>query len=223
MFLDPHNEAKAVADLERYVEKTCKPIAIKHRLLISVSEAKLVDIIASARATAEFHHIDPSKISRYKEYAHIGYWIIRHKPISIITPYTKKKLMNDAFNTLKSSLKKSISGFDVRIIDRVNRDTEDAYKTDVEKYREKANDPINEQTALWFIWDHCEMGWDQQLKDLETHDKEKAEMFQHRIQALKDRYHSDSFGDLVWSMRYHSFTPRAFASFIEAMLKVDIQ
>src|SRR4051812_13623588 len=122
MFLDPSSQATALARLEFYISESCKPFAQKHGLLISISEARLVDVLASARSTSEFHNIDPSRLSLYKEFAHIAYWIVQHKPISILTPNTKKMLLDGAADVIKAKLKQAVSGFDVRVVERIIAD-----------------------------------------------------------------------------------------------------
>jgi hypothetical protein len=217
LFLDPANDDHA---LEHFMQRICRPYAQKKKLLISISEARLVEVIASARSTAEFHKIDKERISRYKEYAHIGYWLVRHKPVSIITPETKHRLIKQTLEASAVEFNRFLSGYDVRIVEQLNERSRKAYENDVEHYRADGDKPINERVALLFIWYHCELGWLQQISKLTDHDLRGV--FEQKVATLKERFHSEVFADLVWSLRYHNFTPRAFASCIEALLRLDI-
>lgn len=167
------------------------------------------EAFAAALSSAQFHQITPlSKLSHYKELAHLAFWIAELKPFAIPAPVEPK------FHIHWGRAAAGATGEEPPPTKAALRSFERA----TQQHAKFATYPINEHIALEFITNLAEAELERKLQ---RKDKTSKAEIRTRFAYFQSKLNDGLIDDLVKSLRFHAFAPRSFATMIEAIFAFE--
>jgi hypothetical protein len=199
-------------DFKTVVQKTIEEFREASGLIIRAKSSLLDEAYASALSSLRFHNIKFERVNHYKVVAHLAYWIHRLQPIRFASPSMMSDVAAKVFAAAdqqvedKAGLKRSRRQFGIAL----------------RSYRLIASHftifPINEYVAWILIYDEIGVVWREILEQERFADKHDT--IRVAIHAAESRYRNQ-MDDLIWSLRYHTYSARSFSTLVEAMFRVD--
>lgn len=197
-------------DFKAVVQRTIEEFCAESGLIIRAKSSLLDEAYSSAMSTLRFHNIKPRNINHYKVIAHLAYWIHRLQPVRFASP----SMMADVAEKIFAALDQTVSDKPGLQRSKIMFDDE------MSKYRTVSNQytifPINEYVAWILIYDEIGVVWREVLQQ----EKHKHDTAQLAVHTVEDRYRSQ-MDDLIWSLRYHTFSSRSFSTLVEAIFRID--
>lgn len=199
-------------DFKDVIQRTADEFCSATGLIIRIKSSLLDEAYSCALSTLRFHNITLKKVNQYKVIAHLAYWIHRLQPVRFASPSMIAAVADrilDATSSVsddKAGLKRSRKMFDA----------------EMRKYRNVSSHytifPINEYVAWILIYDEIGVVWREMLDQGKY--KDKREVYQLAIHTAEDRYRSQ-MDELIWSLRYHTYSSRSFSTLVEALFRIE--
>lgn len=199
-------------DFKAIIQRTLKEFCQVTGLIIRAKSSLLDEAYSSALSTLKFHNIELENVNHYKVIAHLAYWIHRLQPVRFASPSMIAEVADKIFSatglvvTDKTGLRKARRMFD----------------TELKKYRSTSSHftifPINEYVAWILIYDEIGVVWREVLEKGEF--EKVRDSVQVAIHTAEDRY-KNQMDDLIWSLRYHTYSSRSFSTLVEALFRVE--
>ena len=196
------------------LEKKLRLFADEHakslKLPIWIDQALVHEAFDAAYSTVDFHKIPLGKINHYKELAHVGFWVSRLKPLSIQAPVTPDYFIK----WVGAALKCAVEGNQADLAPVWKR-----YDAAAKAYKKHAVFPISEYVALQLIGHFIEAEFRRKADAIK--DPAIKAVVEERLVFFKATLYGRVFPQLVQGLRFHVFTPRSFATLVEAVFAFD--
>jgi hypothetical protein len=201
-------------DVVTVVKRICEEFCLETGLIANIKVITLEEAYSAAMSSLNFHNIAIDQLSHYKILAHIGYWTHKFQPIHLTSPGTIKELVQQSMDIMQAT----IAGPTARLLDAPINDFKSELREYAKKSRNYATFPINEYVSWQFIYSEVKTLWDYLAK--EHWSSTMRETMTPRLEEADNRFRR-RMEDLVWSLRYHTYTPRTFATLVETLFRID--
>jgi len=184
-------------------------------LQVTVDEDVADEAFAAALSSALYHQIKIEELSYLKELAHLGFWVAELKPVSISDPLPPEEYVKWASHATDGA---------IPILDPSPAALE-SFDRALALRSKFATYSVNELVALDFICMSAEAAACVRRDELQAHDNandgSEALEVAERAAYFRSKLHGPLYDDLAMGLRFHGFTPRAFATLIEAIFAFE--
>lgn len=208
---------EGIAHLESDLLHIAKAHAVRLGVPLRLEPNLVVQAYDAAISTALFHKIPLDELSHRKELAHLGFWVAELKPISISPPQRPKYFVQKAALALDEALGGNTAAL---VSPRPSVKANKKYQRAEEAYVNTATFPICEYIALEFIQSMMECEFLRKQKN--NKDSGLKSLYEDRHEYFNSvLLEQGVFMDIVNGLRFHIFTPRSFATLIEALFAFE--